>query len=148
VLGSRALRAITLTTGVSNLFSSASSVLVIVLLASTLGLPPGLIGLATSAAAVGGLLGAGVVIYNITQVSFRQRLCPPALLGRMNATIRFVVFGTMPLGGLFGGALGSGLGVRPALLGTALGGLLALVPAIASPLPHLRELPTIPSVGR
>ena len=193
VWGNRPLRAITLTTGISNLFGSASSVLLIVLLARTLGLPPGLIGLTTSASAVGGLLGAAVaarvarkigqgpaicwsaavavqaglaapfvhrdwsfvlllvslfvfgaagVIYNITQVSFRQRLCPPALIGRMNATIRFIVFGAMPLGGLLGGALGSGIGVRPALLVTAFAELLALVPAFASPLPRMRELPT------
>ncbi len=44
-------------------------------------------------------MGARVVIYNITQVSFRQGLCPPELLGRMNATMRFLVWGTMPLGG-------------------------------------------------
>ena len=34
-----------------------------------------------------------VVVYNITQVSFRQRLCPRPLLGRMNASIRFIVWG-------------------------------------------------------
>ncbi|MDQ1549967.1 MAG: hypothetical protein QOD27_1625, partial [Microbacteriaceae bacterium] len=58
----------------------------------------------------------GVVIYNITQVSFRQGLCPPALLGRMNATMRFLVWGTMPLGGFLGGVLGATIGVRETLL--------------------------------
>src|SRR6185312_1270778 len=48
-----------------------------------------------------------VVAYNITQVSFRQRLCPPHLLGRMNASVRFIVYGTQPLGALLGGVLGS-----------------------------------------
>jgi hypothetical protein len=43
---------------------------------------------------------AGVVVYNVTQVSFRQALCPERLLGRMNATMRFLVWGTMPIGGL------------------------------------------------
>ena len=57
--------------------------------------------------------GWGSVAYNITQVSFRQRLCPPALLGRMNASVRFLVYGTMPLGALLGGALGSWLGIVP-----------------------------------
>ncbi len=68
------------------------------------------------------------VVYNITQVSFRQGLCPPALLGRMNATIRFLVWGTMPLGGLVGGVLGSTIGIRPTLLVAAIGGCL-VVPA-------------------
>ncbi|MEO7262982.1 MAG: hypothetical protein ABI047_17275 [Jatrophihabitantaceae bacterium] len=53
-----------------------------------------------------------VVVYNITQVSFRQGLCPPALLGRMNATMRFLVWGTMPLGGFLGALLGSVPGRR------------------------------------
>ncbi len=42
----------------------------------------------------------GVVVYNVNQVSFRQALTPDRLLGRMNATMRFLVWGTLPLGGL------------------------------------------------
>lgn len=82
-----------------------------------------------------------VVAYNVTQVSFRQRLCPPALLGRMNASVRFLVFGTMPLGGLIGGALGSGIGVVPALWVAAGGSLLAALWVVTSPLLRMRELP-------
>jgi MFS family permease len=55
------------------------------------------------------------VVYNVAQVSYRQAICPPHLLGRMNAAMRWVVWGTLPLGGLIGGALGSVLGVRPTL---------------------------------
>jgi MFS family permease len=83
-----------------------------------------------------------ISIYNITQVSFRQNLCPERLLGRMNATMRFLVWGTMPLGGLLGGALGSLLGVRPALLVTVVGSCLAFLPVFLSPLRTMRELPT------
>jgi MFS family permease len=85
--------------------------------------------------------GWGSVAYNITQVSFRQRLCPPALLGRMNASVRFLVFGTMPLGGLLGGVLGSWLGVLPALWIAAAGQLLAALPVALSPLIGMRDLP-------
>jgi MFS family permease len=83
----------------------------------------------------------GVVIYNITQVSFRQGLCPPALLGRMNATMRFLVWGTMPLGGFLGGVLGATIGVRETLLVVAIGGSLAFLPVYLSPLRRMRELP-------
>ena len=63
----------------------------------------------------------GVVVYNITQVSFRQRLCPPALLGRMNASVRFIVWGSQPLGALLGGFLGAAIGIVPTLwIGAAL----------------------------
>ncbi len=87
-------------------------------------------------------LWAGVVIYNITQVSFRQGLCPPALLGRMNATMRFLVWGTMPIGALLGGILGSWLGVRHALLIAAIASCFAFVPVFLSPLRTMRSLPS------
>ncbi len=63
----------------------------------------------------------GAVVYNVAQVSYRQAICPPRLLGRMNAAVRWVVWGTIPLGGLLGGALGTLLGVR-ATLWIAFGG--------------------------
>ena len=130
-----------------------------ILLARNLHLSAGVIGLFTSVAAVGGLLGSlrrvadrpalrsgpddldqhrrqhsarrsscrsctatgrsacwpsaqlvmwgSAVVYNITQVSFRQGLTPERLLGRMNATMRFFVWGTIPLGAFLGGVLGS-----------------------------------------
>jgi MFS family permease len=84
----------------------------------------------------------GNVVYNITQVSFRQGLCPPELLGRMNATMRFLVWGTMPLGGLLGGVLGAAIGVRETLLVAAVGGSLAFLPVFFSPLRRMRELPS------
>jgi MFS family permease len=83
----------------------------------------------------------GIVIYNITQVSFRQGLCPERLLGRMNATIRFLVWGTIPLGGLLGGALASWIGLRPTLFVAAVGGTLAVLPVYFSPLRRMRDLP-------
>jgi len=55
------------------------------------------------------------VVYNVAQVSYRQAICPPRLLGRMNAAVRWVVWGALPLGGLIGGALGTWLGVRATL---------------------------------
>ncbi|HEY8453889.1 MAG: MFS transporter [Micromonosporaceae bacterium] len=96
-------------------------------------------------AAVGGfVVSVGVVIYNVTQVSFRQGLTPDHLLGRMNATMRFLVWGTMPLGGLLGGVLGEWVGVRSALLIAALGTCLAFLPVFLSPLRSMRTLPTEP----
>ena len=39
-----------------------------------------------------------VVIYNVNQVSLRQAITPERMQGRMNATMRFIVWGTMPIG--------------------------------------------------
>ena len=63
----------------------------------------------------GAAFGFAVIVYNVAQVSFRQRVCPPPLLGRMNASVRFIVWGSMPIGGLLGGWLGTHLGVLPTL---------------------------------
>jgi MFS family permease len=83
---------------------------------------------------------AFVVVYNVTQVSYRQRVCPPALLGRMNASVRFVVWGTQPLGALAGGFLGAVLGIRPVLWICVAGAALAALPVVASPLIRTRDL--------
>lgn len=84
----------------------------------------------------------GAVVYNVAQVSYRQLICPPALLGRMNASVRFVVWGTMPLGGLAGGALGTWIGVRPTLFVAAAGMWAAVLWVITSPLFGRRDFPT------
>lgn len=86
--------------------------------------------------------GASIVVYNITQVSFRQLLCPERLLGRMNATIRFAVWGTIPIGSLLGGILGATIGLRPTLWVSVIGSLLAVLPVFFSPLRTMRQLPT------
>jgi MFS family permease len=82
-----------------------------------------------------------VVVYNITQVSFRQRLCPRPLLGRMNASIRFLVWGPMPVGALLGGVLGQELGIVPTLWVLSALTLVAAFPVLVSPLISMRELP-------
>jgi MFS family permease len=86
--------------------------------------------------------GFGGVVYNIAQVSFRQAICPDRLLGRMNASVRFLVWGTIPLGSLLGGVLGTAIGVRGALWVGAIGLVLAPAFVVFSPLRKLRDLPT------
>jgi len=80
-------------------------------------------------------------IYNINQVSLRQAITPHRLQGRMNATMRFLVWGTMPLGGLLGGALGASLGLRAAIAVAAGGGLLGFLWVALSPVRTLRAIP-------
>lgn len=54
----------------------------------------------------------GQIVYAITNVSVRQRLCPDRMLGRVNATMRFAIMGLFPLGAVIGGVLGELLGAR------------------------------------
>jgi MFS family permease len=87
----------------------------------------------------------GVLIYNVTVSSFRQAYCPPEILGRVIATMRFVLFGTMPLGALLGGALGSLLGPRNAVWVLLAGNVVPGLILAASPLRGLRDLPDRPA---
>lgn len=95
-------------------------------------------------AAGSGVVSFGAVVYNVAQVSFRQGLCPPRLLGRMNATLRFLMWGTLPLGALLGGALAQSYGSRTALAWCAVGILAVPLPLVFSPLRRMRDLPGPP----
>lgn len=85
--------------------------------------------------------GFTVVVYNIVQVSYRQAICPPRLQGRMNSVMRFLVWGTIPVGTLLGGALASWIGLRETIVVGAIGGGLAVLWIVFSPQRHLREMP-------
>ncbi len=71
--------------------------------------------------------GFGGTLYNIDQVSLRQAITPQRLQGRMNASMRFMVWGTMPFGSLAGGTLGATIGLRSTLFVAGIGGLLAVL---------------------
>ncbi|SFW90131.1 MFS transporter [Amycolatopsis australiensis] len=91
--------------------------------------------------------GFGIIVYNVAQVSYRQAICPDRLLGRMNASVRFVVWGTMPLGGLLGGGLGEWLGLRGAVWVAVAGEVAAVLWVLWSPLRRMRDLPTEAKTG-
>ena len=88
--------------------------------------------------------GFGGVVYNITQVSLRQAITPERLQGRMNAVMRFIVWGALPLGSLAGGALASAIGLRATMVVGAIGGTFAVLPIVLSP---IRSLQTIPDAS-
>lgn len=56
--------------------------------------------------------GITTMMWNVTTVSFRQRVTPDHLLGRLNSVYRLVAWGTRPLGAALGGVIGQWLGVR------------------------------------
>ena len=87
------------------------------------------------------VLGFGAVVYNIQQVSLRQTITPARMQGRMNATMRFLVWGTMPLGSLTGGALATAFGLRTAIFVGGIGAFFSVVPIVLSPIRSLRDFP-------
>jgi MFS family permease len=80
------------------------------------------------------------VMYNITQVSLRQAITPQRIQGRMNATMRFLVWGTIPIGSFIGGVLGSVIGLRNTLWVTAVAMTFAALPVTLSPVRRLRSV--------
>ncbi len=87
------------------------------------------------------LFGFGAVAYNITQVSLRQAITPERLQGRMNAAMRWIVWGTIPLGSLAGGAIATQWGLKAALWVGAIGGIFSLLPVILSSVRSIGEMP-------
>ncbi len=87
------------------------------------------------------LMSFTVLVYNITQVTFRQRITPTRLLGRMNASIRFCVWGVMPIAALVAGALGTWIGVVPTLWIAVVFEMLAGLFVIIGPFWSMRDLP-------
>jgi MFS family permease len=85
--------------------------------------------------------GFGAVAYNITQVSLRQAITPERLQGRMNAAMRWIVWGTIPLGTLFGGGLATWFSLRTAIWVGAVGQLVAFLPVTMGSLKRVREMP-------
>jgi MFS family permease len=88
----------------------------------------------------------GIVLYNVNGISLTQALTPERLLGRVNASRRFVVWGTIPLGSLVSGVLASTIGLRPTMIVGAIGCTFAAIPIALSPVLHVQELPSEPEL--
>ncbi|WP_245194639.1 MFS transporter [Kitasatospora phosalacinea] len=84
----------------------------------------------------------GVVAGNVIKATFQQRYCPPELLGRLSASSAVLNFGSIPLGALLAGVLGTQLGVRPAMWLMTVGVPLAALILWCSPMRRVRDLPT------
>jgi len=69
-------------------------------------------------------------VWNVVTVSYRQRIIPPDLFGRVNSAYRFIGTGSIAIGALIGGQLAHHFGVRaPFFIGAAVTAL-ALVLAL------------------
>jgi MFS family permease len=87
------------------------------------------------------LRGCGPSLYGLNQQTIRQAFIPRELMSRAQATWRFLVYGTQPIGALLGGLLASTAGLRATLITSSIGMLAATIVALASQLRKLRTLP-------
>jgi MFS family permease len=86
------------------------------------------------------LNGVGTASSSVMAITIRQLVTPERLLGRMNASYRFVSYGAIPLGALLGGAAGQVLGLRAGLIVGAVALLSTVIWIVLSPLPRLRTI--------
>ncbi len=80
----------------------------------------------------------GVVVYNINQVSLRQAIVPKSVQGRMNASMRWIVWGT---GAIAGGVLAEVFGLREAIVIGVIGGIFSFLWVFLSPVRSLKHVP-------
>ncbi len=98
------------------------------------------LGLTTSVPAVVVILvvaGLGGTVWNVVTMSYRQRVVPPALLGRVTSAYRLTAFVSIPVGAAGAGLAAHLIGIPRTYL---VGGLMLLVVS-ALVAPALRDLP-------
>jgi predicted MFS family arabinose efflux permease len=83
----------------------------------------------------------GWTVYTVNELSLRQSIVHPRLLGRVNSATQLLFRGLIPLGALAGGALAQAFGIRAAMWIGAGGFFLSPLWLIRSPLIYLRKLP-------
>ena len=91
------------------------------------------------------IIGLLVPAYNINQVSLRQAITPNRLQGRMNATMRTIVLGTIPVGSIVGGILGGYLGIVDTIVVGALISGFASLWILLGPVARIRTQPEVVS---
>ncbi|TBO54993.1 MFS transporter [Streptomyces kasugaensis] len=83
----------------------------------------------------------GVMILDITSNAFQTALIPDALRSRIAGVQQTIGYGVRPLGALAGGALGTAIGLRPALWVATVGAGLSVLWLLPTSLLRTRELP-------
>lgn len=83
---------------------------------------------------------AGAVCTSVVAVTLRQKLTPPGLYARMNATYRLIGSGTLPIGAGVAGLLVDALGARTTLWIAPIALVLSTLPVLTSSLPRTRTI--------
>lgn len=86
------------------------------------------------------LVNAAEPLFNINAISIRQIITPASLMARTTGSIRFVVWGTLPIGALIAGFMGDAFGGRTTMVIIGLGFLIPVVLTLLSPFRLIRTL--------
>jgi MFS family permease len=90
------------------------------------------------------MFGVGAVFIFINFLALRQSVTPGRMLGRMTSTMRWLILLPAGPGALLGGWLGQHFGLRVAL--DFAGGIALLLALVASRLPVIRSVKTLPTL--
>jgi MFS family permease len=82
--------------------------------------------------------GFGVMILDISIGTIVAAVVPDPLRARVSGAFQAINYGTRPVGSLVGGAVGTLLGLHPALWIAAAGGTLGFLCLLPSPMPRFR----------
>jgi predicted MFS family arabinose efflux permease len=80
-------------------------------------------------------------VTSVCDLSLRQAVAPPGLLGRVNSAMHLLFRGLLPAGAVAGGALASAIGIRATIAIGGAGFLLSTLFLVFSPIRRLRDLP-------
>lgn len=80
------------------------------------------------------LWSAGAILYFVNGISLIQTITPDRLLGRVNASRRFAVWGVIPVGQVIAGLIAAKAGLHTAIWIGATGGALSIIPLLMSPM--------------
>ena len=83
--------------------------------------------------------GAGTSLSSVVALTLRQLRTPDHILGRVNATMRWISYGVISIGAALGGVVGELLGTRLGLAVGCAGTLLTVVWVAASPLRRIGD---------
>ena len=81
-----------------------------------------------------------MVLYNVNQISLRQAITPERLQGKMNATMRFLVWGVFPIGGILGGIMAEAIGLRALFLFSGIGVTISFLLVHFSPVLNVKSI--------
>ncbi|GAA3264786.1 MFS transporter [Nonomuraea helvata] len=82
----------------------------------------------------------GVVVLSVVTRTYRQMASPPELLPRVMATVRFVSWGAIPIGGLIAGVIAGIVSSRVTLMAFVVAAACIPLVLLASPIRRLRDL--------
>lgn len=83
----------------------------------------------------------GAALFHTNQVTYRQLVTPKALLGRMNASMKWVMLIGMPLGAVVGSIIAEGFGLHAALYASAIGIIVGPIPLLFSGIASVQRQP-------